>query len=323
MRSQQRRRLIKAEATTNPHYGKRPISRTLEEQIHNGVVIVDKPAGPSSHQVSAWVRDIFEVTKAGHGGTLDPDVTGVLPIALSNATKTIGLLHEAGKEYVSVMRLHGDKGEGEIRTVCQDQVGTVTQMPPEQAAVKREERDREIYELDVLEIKERDVLFRVICEGGTYIRVLCEGIGDDLGCGAHMHELRRTRSGRFTESEAYSLHDVLDAYRFWQEEGDEEITNIIRPMEDVLLHLPAILIRDSAIDAICHGADLAVAGILQVDTGIIPGSQVAILTLKGEGVAIGEATMSTRDLMEKDQGIAVVTKRVLMHKGTYPSMWKK
>jgi H/ACA ribonucleoprotein complex subunit 4 len=196
-------------------------------------------------------------------------------------------------------------------------------MPPEQAAVKREERDREIYEIDVLEINGRDVLFRVACEGGTYIRVLCEDIGDELGCGAHMHELRRTRSGRFTEDQAYSLHDVLDAYLFWQEAGDEEITNIIRPLEDVLLHLPAVVIRDSAVDAICHGADLAVAGILQVDTGIIPGSQVAILTLKGEGVAIGLAQLSTRDIMEKDKGIAVDTKRVLMHKGTYPSMWKK
>ncbi|MGC9308465.1 MAG: RNA-guided pseudouridylation complex pseudouridine synthase subunit Cbf5 [Thermoplasmatota archaeon] len=323
MRSQQRRRLIKAEATTNPHYGKRPIHRSMEEHIHNGVVIVDKPAGPTSHQVAAWVRDIFDLDKAGHGGTLDPDVTGVLPVALSNATKTIGLLHEAGKEYVTVMRLHGDKDEEDIRAACQAQVGTVTQMPPEQAAVKREERDREIYEIDVLEIKGRDVLFRVACEGGTYIRVLCEAIGDELGCGAHMHELRRTRSGRFTEDEAYSLHDVLDAYQFWQEEGDEEITNIIRPLEDVLLHLPAVVIRDSAVDAICHGADLAVAGILQVDTGIIPGSQVAILSLKGEGVAIGFAQLSTRDIMEKDQGIAVDTKRVLMHKGTYPSMWKK
>jgi len=323
MRSQQRRRLIKAEATTNPHYGKKPVHRSMEEHIHNGVAIVDKPAGPTSHQVSAWVRDIFHLDKAGHGGTLDPDVTGVLPVALSNAAKTIGLLHEAGKEYVAVMRLHGDRDDSEIQAACRQQIGTVTQMPPEQAAVKREERQREIYDLGLMEIRERDVLFRVSCQGGTYIRVLCQDIGKTLGCGAHMHELRRTRSGRFTENDAHTLHDLLDAYTFWKENGDEEIQNIIRPMEDVLLHIPAVVIRDSAIDAICHGADLAVAGILQVDTGIKPGGQVAVMSLKGEGVAIGLATMSTRDIMEQDQGIAVDTKRVLMRKGTYPSMWKK
>lgn len=323
MRLRQRRRLIKAEATTNPHYGKRPDQRSLEEHIHNGVVIVDKPAGPTSHQVAAWVRDIFELGKAGHGGTLDPDVTGALPVALANATKTIGLLHEAGKEYVAVMRLHGDTDDQAIRETCQAFVGAVTQMPPGQAAVKREERQREIYDIEVMEIQGRDVLFRVSCEGGTYIRVLCEDIGAALGCGAHMQELRRTRSGRFTESDTWTLHDILDAYVFWQEDGDTEITNIIRPVEDVLLHIPAVVIRDSAIDAICHGADLAVAGILQVDTGIIPGSQVAVMSLKGEGVAIGTAQLSTRDIMEQDQGIAVDTTRVLMRKGTYPSMWKK
>lgn len=319
----QRRRLIKAEATTNPHYGKQPLHRTMDEYIHNGVVIVDKPAGPSSHQVAAWVRDIFGLQKAGHGGTLDPDVTGVLPVALSNATKTIGLLHEAGKEYVAVMRLHGDRNEEEIRDACRQFVGTVTQLPPERAAVKREERQREIYKLDVMEIQGRDVLFRVACEGGTYIRVLCEDIGEVLACGAHLHELRRIRSGRFTESDTWPLHDILDAYVFWQEDGDTEITNIIRPMEDALLHIPAVVVRDSAIDAICHGADLAVAGILQVDTGILSGSRVAIVSLKGEGVAIGEAQLSTRDIMEQDQGIAVDTTRVLMRKGTYPPMWKK
>jgi len=323
MLSQKRRRLIKAEAETNPNYGKPPGRRSVEELIENGVVIVDKPAGPTSHQVSAWVRDIFGVDKAGHGGTLDPNVTGVLPVALSNATKAIGLLHSAGKEYVAVMRLHGNAGEDEIRKACSRFVGKIRQTPPKEAAVKRAEREREIYYLDILEIKGKDVLFRVGCEGGTYIRVLCEDIGKELGCGAHMHELRRTRSGIFEEKDAHTLHDILDAYIFWKEDGDEEIKNIIRPMEDLLSHLPTVVVRDSAVDAICHGASLALPGVLQVDTGIENGTVVAVKTLKGEGVAIGIAIMSTREMMERDAGIAVNTTRVLMRKGTYPPMWKK
>lgn len=323
MLSTKRRRLIRAEAETNPGYGKPPSKRTVEELIENGVIIVDKPAGPSSHQVSAWVRDIFGVGKAGHGGTLDPNVTGVLPVALSNATKAIGLLHSAGKEYVAVMRLHGDESEERIRQACSHFVGKIRQTPPREAAVKRVEREREIYYIDVMEIRGRDVLFRVGCEGGTYVRVLCEDMGKLLGCGAHMHELRRTRGGIFEESDAHTLHDVLDSYIFWKEDGDEEIKKIIRPMEDLLAHLPAVVIRDSAVDAVCHGASLALPGVLQIDTGIKKDTVIAVKTLKGEGVAIGRARMSTRDMMDRDTGMAADTSRVLMRKGTYPPMWKK
>ncbi|MEA2054598.1 MAG: RNA-guided pseudouridylation complex pseudouridine synthase subunit Cbf5 [Candidatus Thermoplasmatota archaeon] len=320
---EKRRRLIKAEAETNPNYGKEPSKRSVEELIDNGVTVVDKPAGPTSHQVSAWVRDIFGINKTGHGGTLDPNVTGILPVALSNATKAIGLMHSVGKEYVCVMRLHGDESEESIMQVCSQFIGKIRQTPPKEAAVKREEREREIYYLDILEINGRDVLFRVGCEGGTYIRVLCGDIGKKLGCDAHMHELRRTRSGVFEESEAHTLHDVLDSYIFWKEDGDEEIKKIIRHMEDLLIHLPCIVIRDSAVDAICHGAYLTLPGVLQIDTGIKKESVVALKTLKGEGVAIGTSLMSTRDIMDKDKGIVVDVNRVLMRKGTYPPMWKK
>ncbi len=323
MLHEKRRRLIRAEAETNPSYGKEPSKRSIGELIENGVVIIDKPAGPTSHQVSAWVRDIFGVEKAGHGGTLDPNVTGILPVALLNATRAIGLLHSAGKEYMTVMRLQGDADEGRIREVCSHFVGRIRQTPPKEAAVKRVEREREIYYLDILEIKGRDVLFKVGCEGGTYIRVLCDDIGKELGCDAHMHELRRTRGGVFEEKDAHTLHDVLDAYVFWKEEDDEEIKNIILPMEDLLIHLPYVVVRDSAVDAICHGAYLTLPGVLQVDTGIKKDTVVAVKTLKGEGVAIGTAMISTRDMMEKDKGIAVNTTRVLMRKGTYPPMWKK
>ncbi len=319
----QRKRLIKAEAETNPYYGKEPMRRSVEELLENGIIIIDKPSGPTSHQVTAWVKEILEIPKAGHGGTLDPSVTGILPIALQNATKAIGVLHSAGKEYVCVMRLRRDVKEGVIKEVCGQFVGKIRQTPPKEASVKRVEREREIYYLNVLEIKGRDVLFIVGCEGGTYIRVLCEDIGKKLGCGAHMHELRRTKSSLFKESDAFTLHDVLDAYIFWREDGDEEIKNIIRPMENLLRHLPCVVVRDSAVDAICHGADVAVPGILQADTGVEKDVMVVIKTLKGEGIAVGKALMSTRDILEKDTGITIDVTRVLMKKGTYPPMWRK
>jgi H/ACA ribonucleoprotein complex subunit 4 len=266
---------------------------------------------------------MLSLSKTGHGGTLDPMVTGVLPVALGNATKAIGLLHTAGKEYVAAMRLHGDTTEHRIREVSAQFVGPIIQLPPEQSAVKRVERTRTIYSLEIMEIQGRDVLFIVACEGGTYIRVLCEDIGAALGCGAHMHELRRTRSGIFEEKDAFNLYDILDAYQFWCHNGDPGIKRIIRPIEDVLAHLPTVVIRDSAVDALCHGAYLMVPGVLQADTGIETGHEVAIKTVKGEAVAIGTARLNTREIVELDTGVAVETNRVLMHKGTYPPMWKK
>ncbi|HEC87909.1 MAG TPA: RNA-guided pseudouridylation complex pseudouridine synthase subunit Cbf5, partial [Thermoplasmata archaeon] len=132
-----RKRLIKEDAETNPFFGKEPRRRSVEELIENGVVVIDKPNGPTSHQVSAWVKKILHIKKAGHGGTLDPNVTGTLPVALQNATKVIGLMHGADKEYICVMRLNGDVNEKKLRETIKSFIGRIWQIPPKEAAVKR------------------------------------------------------------------------------------------------------------------------------------------------------------------------------------------
>ena len=185
-------------------------------------------------------------------------------------------------------------------------------------------RKRSIYYLDVLQIKNREVLFSVGCEAGTYIRTLCVDIGKKLGCGAHLSELKRTRVGNLKVEDSVILHDVKDAYVFWKEEkNEEELRSIILPMERLLDHLPKIVIRDSAVDAICHGANLAIPGVVEIDTYIKKGDMVAVLTLKDEGIALVNALMSTEEVIQKDTGLCTNTERVLMNKGTYPSIWKK
>ena len=101
-----RKRLIKVSAKTNPNYGKYFDEISVKELINNGFINLDKPSGPTSHQVVAWVKKILEIDKAGHGGTLDPDVTGILPIAVGDATRALQVLLIAGKEYVGIMKLH-------------------------------------------------------------------------------------------------------------------------------------------------------------------------------------------------------------------------
>jgi H/ACA ribonucleoprotein complex subunit 4 len=223
------------------------------------------------------------------------------------------------------MKLHGDVEEARIRSTMSCFEGKIYQRPPVRAAVKRVIRVREIYYLNIIEIDNQHVLFRVGCEAGTYIRKLCYDIGEVLGCGAHMEELRRTRSGPFIEDNTLvSLQDLADAIFYWQAENNErELTRILYPMETAFSHLPHVIIRDSAVDPVCHGANLTAPGILKLDRDIAQGDTVGIFTQKGEIVAIGRAMTSTADIIAANNGFMVETSRVFMDPGTYPKWVKK
>ncbi len=319
-----RSRLVKIESSTNPHYGKKPADRSIIEQLGNGLIIVDKPAGPTSHQVDAWVKNIIGNEKVGHAGTLDPQVTGMLPLGIGKATRALHVLVNAGKEYVAVMKLHKEISETKVQSVINGFHGNIEQLPPVRSAVKRVKRKRRIYYIEVLEQEEKKVLFRVGCEAGTYVRTLCVDIGKKLGCGAHLDTLRRTKVGRFMEKDLVTLHDLKDAMVFYQDNGEKTwLADLLHPWEELLHPLPQIVIRDSAVDAVCHGADLALPGVVEIDTGIKSKDSVAIMTLKGEGVAVGNALCSTDDIIQKDNGLCAEINRVFMPKGTYPSIWKK
>jgi H/ACA ribonucleoprotein complex subunit 4 len=251
-------------------------------------------------------------------------VTGVLPIALEEATKIIQALLVSGKEYVCLMKLHGEAAEKQVKKVLEEFQDTLYQRPPLRASVKRRLRTRKIYYLDFLEMKGRNVLFKAGCEGGTYIRKLCFDMGEALGCGAHMQELRRSRSGPFVEKrDIVTLHDVAYWFMEWQERKDERILKkIIQPMEKALALVPKLYIRDSAVDAVCHGASLTAPGVLSVETGINHNVMVAVFSLKGEAVALARASASTDEILNMAHGVVAKTKRVLMPRGTYPKCWR-
>lgn len=251
-------------------------------------------------------------------------MTGVLPVALEEATKIVQALLVSGKEYVCVMRLHGQIPEKRVKTVLEEFTGVIYQRPPIRASVKRRLRTRKIYYLNLHEIAERNVLFKVGCEAGTYIRKLCYDVGEALGVGAHMQELRRTRAGPFTEdSGMVTLHDVAYLQSLWQENKDEAVLRrFIQPMEKVLEPLPKIYVRDSTVDALCHGAHLAAPGIVSLETDIKPDDVVAVFTLKGEAVALVKTLTSSETIIKMDHGLVAETKRVLMPRGVYPRMWR-
>lgn len=311
------------EFETSEAHGCPPNKRSVGDHIKKGFVCIDKPMGPSSHEVVVWVRNILGVRKTGHAGTLDPRVTGVLPVFIETATKLVKFLQESSKEYVCLMRLHGDVEKEEIGKIFRMFTGKIFQKPPLKSAVKKQLRIREIYSMQILEINGRDVLFKVSTESGTYIRKLCKDMGEVLGVGANMQELRRTKTGIFTELESYTLHDLLDAVIFWKEEGEERyIREIIKPMELAVAEIPKIVVKDTAVDAICHGANLSIKGVSMVEKNVKKGEVVAIFTAKSELVALGKALMNAEEMPELKKGIVVDVERVVMERGTYPSVWK-
>ncbi len=315
--------LIKEQECSLLPYGCYPGSRPIDQLIKNGIIIIDKPRGPICFQIDRWIKQILNIKKASHGGTLDPYTSGVLVIALENATKLMPVLLKSKKEYITVMHLHHEVSKQKIKKVCNEFLGKIKQIPPKKSAVARKEREREIYYLEIIEIEGRNVLMRVGCEAGTYIRKLCDSIGKKLGCGAHMAELRRTKSGIFTEDKAVKLQDLVDAMAVYRESSNENyLREIILPQELVMETTGNVLIKDSAIDTVCNGAPLAVGGLIWIKEGIEKGDLVGIFSLKGELVAFGKAFMSSEEMFKSKKGLAVKTDKVLMARGTYPKMIK-
>ncbi|MDI9644483.1 MAG: RNA-guided pseudouridylation complex pseudouridine synthase subunit Cbf5 [Candidatus Verstraetearchaeota archaeon] len=315
--------LVKDEEHTSPSYGWIPRERPIEQYLGVGVINLDKPPGPSSHEVVAWVKKLLSLGRAGHGGTLDPKVSGVLPVTLERATRIISFIMRSGKEYVCVMELHGDVDDERLFSVIKEFVGPVYQLPPVRSAVKRALRIRKVYSIEVLEREGKYVLIHVSCEAGTYIRKLCHDIGEVLGVGAHMRELRRTRAGPFSETSGiHTLYELLDAISLWKERGDDSaLREVVSPIEESLGGFPKVYIRDSAVDAICHGANLAAPGLLKLSKGIKPGDTVCIMTGKGELVGLARAKLNSEECIKSDTGIIAETERIVMEPGTYPKGW--
>ncbi|MDE4907858.1 RNA-guided pseudouridylation complex pseudouridine synthase subunit Cbf5 [Methanogenium marinum] len=280
---------------------------------------MDKPRGPSSHEVAAWVRDMLGMP-CGHGGTLDPDVSGVLLVMIGRSARLAPVILSHEKEYIALLRLHGDATEEQIRETAREFVGKNYQRPPLKSAVARALRIRTMYEIDVLGIDGRDVLLRVRCEAGTYIRSLCRHIGFAIGTGGQMVELRRIRSGGYDESMCCSLHALRDAVEQAKNGNSKELSSYIRTPESVLEGIPTVTIRDTAVDALCHGASLAGVGVTATDS-FKKDSEVAVMTAQGELVCIGTATVPSDTIVPGETGIVIRPKMVIMQAGTYPKGW--
>lgn len=283
-----------------------PDERDVDELLSFGVVNLDKPPGPSSHQVTGWLRDRLGVERAAHAGTLDPKVTGCLPVLTGDATRMAQVFDESVKGYIAVLELHGRTDD--LETAAEFE-GPILQKPPRKSAVKRRLRTRTIHQLDVLEFERenRRALLRIDCESGTYIRKLCHDIGLALGTGAHMGDLRRVRTVPFDDTDLVTMHDLTDAMAFYEDGREREIRSVVAPGERALSHIPRVTIAESAAQEIANGAPVYAPGVLDAEDAE-RGALVACYTPAGTAVCLGNVVGDP----DATSGTVVDTQRVLV-----------
>jgi tRNA pseudouridine55 synthase len=275
-----------------------PDERDPATLLRFGVVNLDKPPGPSAHQVAAWVRDMVTdaladldpggpaVERVAHAGTLDPKVTGSLPLLLGDATRLVERFRDAPKEYVAVLELHSPL-PADFDAVLAEFEGELYQKPPRRSAVKRRLRTREVYDLTALETEDRRALLRIRCESGTYVRKLCHDLGLALGTGAHMGDLRRVATGDFDDADLATLHDLVDALAFARDGDDAALRDVVAPAERLLDGLPTVTVAPSAAREIAEGAPVYAPGVLDVTGTPDSGDTVAVLTPDDASVCLG------------------------------------
>lgn len=303
-----------------------PLKRELKDYIESGFIHLDKPSNPSSHEVVSWIKKILRVKKTGHSGTLDPKVTGCLIVCIERATRLVKSQQSAGKEYVCLLRLHSAiESVSKLNEALETLQGAVFQRPPLISAVKRQLRVRTIYQSKLIEYdpEKHLAIFWMSCEAGTYVRTLCVHLGLLLGVGGQMAELRRVRSGIQSEKDPMAtMHDVIDAQWVYDNHKDESyLRRVIKPLEAILTGHKRIVLKDSAVNAVCYGAKVMLPGVLRFEDGIEINSEVVLMTTKGEAIALAVALMTTATMATCDHGLVAKLKRVIMERDVYPRKW--
>mmetsp|Transcript_67468 Transcript_67468/g.161885 ORF Transcript_67468/g.161885 Transcript_67468/m.161885 type:complete len:458 (-) Transcript_67468:249-1622(-) len=320
------RLLVRTGHYTPLPFGSSPLARPLDLFLLYGILNLDKPVNPSSHEVVSWIKRIMKCEKTGHSGTLDPKVSGCLLVCLNRATRLVKAQQSAGKEYLAIAKFHSEvESSAKVQQGLDQLTGACFQRPPEMSAVKRQLRVRTIYQAKVVDFnkKRQEAIIWLDCEAGTYVRTLCVHLGLILGVGAHMKELRRNRSGVLDENKYMStMHDVLDAQYMYENMRDEiYLRRIVMPLELILTNYPRIVVKDSAVNAICYGAQLMIPGVLRFEKNIEVGKEIVMMTTKGEAIATGIAQMTSAVVASVDHGVVAVIKRVVMERDTYNVRW--
>ena len=316
--------ILDKDAKTSPDYGTIPGDRTIEQLLESCFILLDKSPGPSSHQVSAWARDMMGLEKLGHGGTLDPFASGLLPLLSGKAMRLTGKILTHDKSYLALFKFGKKLERNEIEEKMAMLTGKVYNVPPEISAVRVQVRTRKISRFDILDFDGTSLLTHIECEAGTYVRTMARDLGLLLDTPVELKELRRPSSGEFSLKQSITMQQLADAYWLWKEKGDgNAMLRILHPIEDMLSDLPRVVVKDGAAAALSHGAPLLRPGVVSIDEELSVGSEVLLVTMKGEAVAIAKMSQNSKVIPDMNQGEVAKPNCVLMKEDTYPRSWKK
>jgi len=235
-----------------PDLAKIKQQKTIKQLLEFSIINIDKPSGPTSFRVDEIIKKKLGLRKTSHFGTLDPKVTGVLPVALNRACRLMNYFIGRNKEYVGIMRLHKEIDEKKLRKEVKKFIGKIKQKPPVRSRVRRETREREVYGFDILEIDGKDVLFKTEVQAGTYIRKLISDMGQNIG-GAHMIELRRTKASIFDEKNSVDIYKFLKAVDDYEKGDEKKLREILIPGEIVSEVLPVVKVKKEAVKQLLTG----------------------------------------------------------------------
>ena len=306
------------------NHGIDPENLTIEQRLSSGFILLDKPPGPTSHQIASWVRDLLGLERLGHGGTLDPFATGVLPLMAGKSMKLTKGILKTDKTYIAVLKFAQETNAEALNDVIDKLTGRIYNVPPEISAVKVQVRTRKIYSFELIESTSKQAIVKIACEAGTYIRTIARDMGLLLGYNVELKELRRENSGRFNLMDCVTLQEIADAVWLWKEcENSTALEKIIHPTEKLLLDKPYIIVKDSAASALCHGAPLLRPGLIEVSDKLSSGLEVAAFTSKNEVVGIVKMSKCFTEISNETSGEIGKPVMILMEQERYPPQWNK
>ncbi len=309
-------------ASTDDAIGTYPDQKTIEQRLESGFFLLDKGAGPTSHQVAAWVRDMLGLPRLGHGGTLDPFATGVLPLMSGKAMRLTKQILEHDKTYIAVFQFKNDVEQDALNAVMEQLTGRIYNVPPEISAVRVQVRTRKIHDFSLLDQSSKRIVARIRCEAGTYIRTMARDMGLLLDQPVELKELRREDSGRFTLEDCVQLHEIADAVWLWKECNESEaLLRMLHPTEKLLAGLPRIVVKDSAVAALAHGAPLLRPGIVSIPSDLTSGQNVLVTSMKGEAVCFVKVNCDSESITNMEKGEIARPSAVLMNDDVYPRRW--
>lgn len=307
---------------TDDAFGTVPDERTLDQRLASGFILVDKPAGPTSHQLAAWARDLLGLDRLGHGGTLDPFATGVLPLMAGRCMKITNKILKHKKTYIAVFRFRSMPDEGDLKTTIASMTGRIYNVPPEVSAVKVQVRTRTIHAFELLDVQGNDAIARITCDAGTYIRTMARDMGLMLNTPVSLKELRREESGMFDLNDCVTMDQLADAVWLWKECGQEEaLMAIVHPIEKLLVDVPRCQIKDSAVAALAYGAPLLLPGVISIPKGLKKGTELMVASLKEEAVGFVKLKADSNEILSMESGEIARPSMVLIDTDVYPRRW--